>query len=232
MIISQNGNGKIHEVSIVQEAFLSKLTDKRVIIPAAGLGTRMGSPAAKELLPHPYYPMSFMEKALERVEKAGATPLVISRSDKGVLNSWLEEREVPHIQIEKTPEWVQSVWASRHYWGKKNLLLLPDTEFSPEKVIEDIFSDLETTELSLGVFSVENLSLWGGIKQEGERFFIAEKLSRSQAGLAWGLIGFQGHSGESFWQNYLAAQKTHEWTQVSQSVCLHQLEKFEDLTRG
>lgn len=219
-------------MSIVQEAFLSKLTDKRVIIPAAGLGTRMGSPAAKELLPHPYYPMSFMEKALERVEKAGATPLVISRIDKSVLNSWLEEREVPHIQIEKTPEWVQSVWASRHYWGKKNLLLLPDTEFSPEKIMQDIFSDLETTELSLGVFSVENLSLWGGIKQEGERVFIAEKLSKIQAGLAWGLIGFQGDSGERFWQSYLSAQKTHEWTEVSLSLSLHHLEKFEDLTRG
>ncbi len=232
MVISQNGNGKIHEGRIVQEAFLSKLTASRVIIPAAGLGTRVGSPAAKELLQHPYYSMSFMEKALERVDRAGASALVISRDDKKVLNDWLMEREVPHIQIKKTPEWVQTIWASRDYWGKKNLLLLPDTEFSPEHVMSEIFSDLDTYQVSFGVFSVENLSLWGGVKREGEDIYIAEKLANAESGLAWGLIGFQGESGESFWKNYLIAQSSKNWVKITQTVSMHRLEKFEDLTRG
>lgn len=229
MIVGQNGNSKAHEGKIVQTEFLSKLSERIVIIPCAGFGTRVGSPPAKELLKHPNYGMTFLEKALLRVSEAGATPLVISRFDKTILNDWLKEHEIPHLLVLPTSEWVETVLVSRPFWQKKNLLLLPDADFSPDSLILEMLEALDKFELSFATFSVDDLSLWGGIKNDSE-LFVSEKLGDKVSGEAWGIIGWRNDSQE-FWAIYEKARISKSWEKVPAIPKIFKLDFYEDLTR-
>jgi len=202
-----------------------------VIIPAAGFGTRVGSPPAKELLPHPKYKMSFLEKALERVLSSGAKPLVISRVDKTHLNRWLFESKIPHILVTPTFEWVETVMLSSPYWVEKNLLLLPDADFSPETIIHNLLHDLDHFDLSFGVFDVLDIQKWGAVIESDGKFFITEKYKSSQPGTAWGLIAFQKGTANQFWEIYQQSQLTHQWLELAFKLNLRRLDYFEDLTR-
>ena len=211
---------------IVQIQFQEQLSkkDRLVIIPAAGFGTRVGSPPAKELLPHPHYPhLNFLEKAIERANFINAIPLVVTRTDKEVLNLWLEERQIPHLQVTQTSEWVESVRLTEMFWKKRNLLLLPDTDFSPESILEDLIE----YEIGAGVFQVEDLRLWGGIEQNR----ISEKLSAGGPGLAWGVLSFSQEKGKFFWDLYEKAQKTQNWVSLPVNIEMLKLNWFKDLTR-
>ncbi|MGE3609213.1 MAG: hypothetical protein AB7I27_06460 [Bacteriovoracaceae bacterium] len=230
MIIGQNSNSKTHDGKIVRTEFLSKLSERLVIVPAAGLGTRVGSPPAKELMPHPNYPMNFLEKALLRIKEAEATALIISRFDKTVLNDWLMEREIPHLLVKPTTEWVETVQISSPFWQKKNLLLLPDADFSPAHILADMFDSLDQFEITLATFKVEDLSLWGGVMDD-EQFCISEKLDNKIAGLAWGLIGWRG-SNQEFWPSYEKARISKKWQRIFSTHQTFKLDYYEDLTRG
>ncbi len=175
--------------------------------------------------------MSFIEKALERVSKAGARPLVISRVDKSYLNKWLLESKTPHILVTETHEWVETVMLSKPFWVEKNLLLLPDADFSPENIIEGLLDDLNQYELSFGVFDVLDIQKWGALKLLDEKIFITEKYKTSQAGTAWGFIAFRSSCASNFWEIYQQSQLTHQWLELPFLVSLQRLEYFEDLTR-
>lgn len=231
MIVGQDSDGKIHEGKIVRAEFISKLSDRLVIVPAAGFGTRVGSPQAKELMLHPLFGVSFLEKCLERIANCGATPLVISRSDKVVLNDWLTSHAVSHLQITKTSEWVQTVLASQEFWQEKNLLLLPDTNFSPENILSKMFHSLNHSELVAATFEVDDLRLWGGIKSLKGKTFVSEKISQPESGSAWGILGFSKSGGGVFWPTYLKAQASKKWEQIDLSFATHELDSFKDLTR-
>lgn len=231
MIIGQNSNGETHIGKVVQEFYLDKLSDRLMIIPAAGLGTRVGSPPAKELLPHPKEEGTFIEVALRKARKFNSTPLVISRFDKNVLNNWLLENKIPHILVTKTSEWVETVILSKRYWKDKNLLLLPDTDFSPKEIISDLFLELDSKPLAFGVFDVENISLWGSLKSEQERRYISEKNRNHLPGKAWGLISFTKKGGDVFWPLYLESQLLKDWVEIPIEFSELHLLGFTDLTR-
>ncbi len=202
-----------------------------VIIPAAGLGTRVGSPPAKELLPHPKADGSFLDVALKRIKEINATPLVISRVDKIVLNEWLFINEIPHILITKTPEWVQTVLLSKNYWRKKNILLLPDADFLPAQILKDITLELDRFSLTFATFPVEDIRFWGSVKKEFGNNYVSEKNHQNQSGIAWGIIGFSKEAGEVFWPLYLESQLTRNWVQVPVDFSVLPLSYFVDLTR-
>jgi len=203
-----------------------------MIIPAAGLGTRVGSPPAKELLSHPKEDGSFLEVALKKASTHNLTPLVISRVDKIVLNDWLFKNQIPHILVTKTSEWVETVLLSKNYWREKNLLLLPDTEFSPEMIIQEMISELDSCSLIFATFEVDNISLWGSVKNEGNKNYISEKNKTPQKGRAWGLISFTKIAGDIFWPLYLKSQEKGDWVEMPVDFSEKSIGYFADLTRG
>ena len=118
---------------------IQTLKDKDLaIIPMAGFGKRVGSPAAKELLLNPLSGKTFLETCVDLCEEYGLHPLIISRDNKDVLNQELEKlfvnKKISYFTIEESFEWTQTVYASKEYWQKKNLLILPDVDFSPKDI--------------------------------------------------------------------------------------------------
>src|SRR4051812_48128743 len=112
----------------------------RVLIPAAGFGKRMGLPEAKEMLIGPEG-TPLIEWSLSFCNKNGLKPLVISRPEKNSLNDYLRRIGVDTLLIEPSGEWPDTLLKSEELWAEKNLVLLPDTRFSPlEMALESLGS--------------------------------------------------------------------------------------------
>jgi len=206
------------------------------IIPAAGLGTRVGSPPAKELMPHPYFAGSFLEAILDRCRRFNLHPLVISREDKHALNQVLEKKyqrgELSYITIPATREWTFTVAEASPYFGQRNILLLPDAVFEPEEMIETMLNDLQQIELSLATFTVEQPKLWGCVRARHSKLELCEKpqLTTDQA-LAWGVLAFHANSGRQLFDSYKQTSISHDWIEFSGTYRMHQLDSFTDLQR-
>ncbi|MCX7674642.1 MAG: hypothetical protein N2Z70_02280 [Bdellovibrionaceae bacterium] len=141
-----------------------------MIIPAAGWGRRVGSPAAKELWPHPRFPeRSYLSIALERAAQLKLKPLVLSRNTKSELNEWLQAAlpSDEFLILPETREWVDTLLGSAPYWEEKNLLFLPDTWFEPLGLSQDLVLALEQFEWAWGLHQIlpESISSWGVLLQ-------------------------------------------------------------------
>jgi dTDP-glucose pyrophosphorylase len=202
-----------------------KLFSPLVLIPAAGFGTRVGSPPAKELLPHPQFPQkTFLDIALERINALNACPLVISREDKTTLNQNLLCRQISFLKIKSSTDWYDSIYQSRPWWQKKNLLLLPDTVFEPQNILEKLLSALETHELALSVFRVDDSSLWGGVNLD-QALTISEK--KPHYPYAWGHLAFHEKVGADLFSK-LNQKQYFKYEGPYQALQLHY---FKDVTR-
>ena len=166
----------------------------RLIIPCAGLGSRMKMPAnqSKELLLYNGKPL--IENALELAKYFQISPLVITRKEKTDLIQYCAERGIETLIIEVQGEWASTILQSKDYWDEDNILILPDTIFDYGV---NAFRDIEQG-LSLGnnaVFALHNVpdrQNWGIVSQ----YTVTEKPAESGPGLAWGLIGFKKKYGE------------------------------------
>ncbi|MDW8190344.1 MAG: hypothetical protein RMK80_05165 [Pseudobdellovibrionaceae bacterium] len=216
----------------------------RAIIPAAGWGRRLGSPPAKELLPHPFYPSrTFLEVVLEMCQLFQLDPLVISREDKVVLNNWLQKHvEKANFQIiPPTQEWLETVWLSRIHWKAKNILLLPDVFFRPHSIIEDLQRSLDHYEMVVAthLVPIEQATQWGLLMDGG---FLVEKpqqlpgvakvLTQDRL-MAWGLLAFRNTEPvQAFWEQYVKGYRESRMVALPTPWQQLNLEEFVDLTRG
>jgi dTDP-glucose pyrophosphorylase len=206
------------------------------IIPAAGLGTRVGSPAAKELLPHPMGKKTFLETTLDLCDQFDLHPLVISRNNKQALNTKLvslqKQRNLSFLILPPTLEWTYTLHQSRAYFGKKNILLLPDAVFDPHHIIKELLADLDSYQLSFASFSVENPQKWGCLSIQDNNFYFCEKpLLSAPRLMAWGLIAFTDQSGGEFFNHYKETSFDHQWRPIYLSIKVRNLHQFIDLQR-
>lgn len=207
-----------------------------ILCPAAGYGRRMGSPDAKELLPHPFKNKKMIEVPLEYAQKHHMHVHVISREDKVALNNFLESRSEQNVSFQKiqvTGEWPESILKSKFDWGEQNLLWLPDTDFD-QSVIQKIFLLLDQYEIVFATFSVSDPHLWGLIRETDEGFEIGDKPAHTNpTDKAWGLIGFRKNAGEHLFTQIHKSNQDKSWKAIlTHSLTQVSLEYFVDLTRG
>ncbi len=130
-----------------------------VLIPAAGFGRRMGSPLAKEILPlRAKRPL--IEAPLEWCADRHWPALVITRQEKTNLIEYLSWRNktlvgerhfsprvddlrtntssVDTLIVGATQDWPDTLLASRDHWHEWNLVLLPDVDFAPLEILDQI----------------------------------------------------------------------------------------------
>src|SRR5258708_92126 len=109
---------------------------RKVLIPSAGFGKRMGNPPAKELFPDPETGRPLIEFAFHLAASCTATSVVITRRDKTQLREALETYPgLETILIERSAEWTDTVMQSEPAWGDLNVLIMPDTRFHPPEIV-------------------------------------------------------------------------------------------------
>lgn len=217
------------------ESFLDSREDVLVLIPAAGLGTRVGSPPAKELMPHPQTGRPLMTEALLKVEKFGARPLVITREQKTELNQFLQKVKAPSIVLqEMTREWPETILKTEAYWRTWNFVLLPDTVYEPQSAMQMMWDkiSLSRVQAMFATFPVDDFSTWGAVKTD-RPFALCEKaqgnLGRSWR--AWGIFAFHRSIGKELLQKMLASTFDHEIKDLPFELDFVTLSSFDDITR-
>ncbi|PIS11108.1 MAG: hypothetical protein COT73_05870 [Bdellovibrio sp. CG10_big_fil_rev_8_21_14_0_10_47_8] len=212
-----------------------------VLIPAAGFGTRVGSPEAKELLPGPGG-LPLIQNSLDQARKRGWPVHVITRAAKKNLIQFLENYKMQHqmeisIQlVEPTKEWPDSVLSSRPYWRKINLMILPDTDYEPKSIWDDLVQSLRQglAHVAAGVFEVQDFSVWGvlGATADPSSFKVCEKPQNTETGnQAWGILAFTLEAGQDLLQAQLKSTQDHAWREIQHPLSRHSLSSFQDLTR-
>ncbi len=212
-----------------------------VVLPAAGFGTRVGSPQAKEVQIGPEG-KPLIERALQQAAIRGWPVHVITRKEKTQLIDYLKQYSVREnldvtVQIiEPSQEWPDTVLKSAPYWRKTNLLCLPDTSFEPQRIWDELIKALNTDpemDLSVASFKPKDFSTWGVFRKESDQVQICEKPREVKSEtVAWGLIGFRAKKGEKLFQAQLASTFDHQWKDLSLRGQFFPLEDFKDLTRG
>ncbi len=218
------------------EASTNSLT---VILPAAGLGTRMGSPNAKEIMINPRYEIPYIQFAIESVSDILCRIIVVTRAEKTQLVDWvtLYKTKNPSLNMElffiqKTTEWPDTVLQAKPVWSKYNIVLLPDTDWKPKNQIRQVWEQLSVTEAVYSVFST-NQTKWGFVKINTTDFELVEKPSQIFSGFkAWGHIGFRDSIGSSLLTAHLKSTFDHEVKKLDFQASTLDLEEFFDRTRG
>lgn len=188
------------------------------VIPSAGMGTRMGSPAiGKEMLPDPVTGERIIDWPIKLALGHNLLPIVIISRTKTALKQYLKVK-YPSIQlIEITPsgEWPETVLSTANYWHPScNVLLLPDTRFNVETLTELLKQE---TLVSFAVHEIEAASKYGIVKRFEEYTFTAEKPGSKEAGrTAWGVIKwasvqagitlFNAYKTRGYWIKLLTSQ--------------------------
>jgi hypothetical protein len=204
-----------------------KLNSPCALIPAAGFGTRMGTPPAKELLPHPYFKnKNFLEICLESCQKLSVSPLVISRKDKTELNDFLSKNKIPYILINHSLDWQDSILQSISLWQEENLVLLPDTYYNPLSQVQMTVMKLKEVSLSFTYFKVSDSKNWGGIKFDSNEVLIVEK--KTGFNYAWGHLGFKKEIGSKLFKSLLQDKEFKFHGRFSAQL----IDTFIDLTRS
>lgn len=199
------------------------------IIPCAGLGTRMSMPynKSKEMLPDPNeYDKPIIQYSIDLCNKYGIEPLVITRKDKTDLISYLNDNNIKYIIVKDTPEWPNTILAAEEHWHSDNILILPDTRFSPENVLSDIKHSLELERsVVFALHKVEDVSKWGEIKA----FTYCEKPMNKEPGWVWGLIGFKKWAGKQLFIDMSVRGVKNNHMDYDNFLFL---DSFKDITRG
>lgn len=224
----------------------------QLIVPAAGYGIRVGRPLAKEMLPHPKTGNPLIVTSLEVAKNFNYSYHLITREEKtnliAFVKAYCEKHSIPLTIQEISPkgEWPQTVLSSSDFWHEKNILILPDSEFSPLNSVLRIEDSLNSNEIVLATFKVDDPKNWGCVRNISEATFeICEKpqepsldsiqinISKSEEEqfLAWGLIGFKNEIGKELFQNLEDSNKSHLWKRLNFKCKKVTLDLYIDLTR-
>lgn len=208
----------------------------KFIIPSAGLGIRAGSPNAKEVLNNADG-RPLIEFSLLLARKYQCRAHVITRKEKTSLLNYLDNFDHVDIQIiGPSKEWPDTILQSQNHWGEKNIILLPDTYFSPVNIINQLILDLNDVDISLATFNPPCKKTWGVINTASPFYECCEKpnidYALNDSIKAWGLLAFTQSSGKEILSTLLETTFDHEWKKTALTFRHHSLEHFIDLTRG
>ncbi len=209
-----------------------------MIIPCAGFGTRVGSPPAKELLINPLTQAPLLEHCLKVADRYQWRTVLITRPEKKTLVAYVTDRKSQNpqssqwVMVEKTAEWPESILKSADLWSEKNILVLPDTVWSPAGVEELLVNSLDHCDCSFGVFDVQNKKTWGTVAVGKDSLRLCEKPAQALPEFkAWGLIAFKKNIGASLFSALLESTLDHEIKLLPLKAQTVRLESFTDLTR-
>jgi dTDP-glucose pyrophosphorylase len=159
--------------------------------------------------------------------KFAPNPLCIIRKEKEDLIEYCKAQCIKYMVVDKTKEWQDSILKSMEYWRNENLLLLPDTRFSPIEAVGAIDTLLGATrqKLVFATHKVQDPHKWGIV----DDFHIYEKPKGYEVPMnAWGLIGFTKSIGEELFTSLL----NDKCYNIKETYSCIQLKEFKDLTRG
>lgn len=202
-----------------------------ILIPAAGYGTRVGRPAAKELLVGSDG-RAMILGPLEISQTLKWPALVITREDKRELIEFIESLGRVDVQIQRiqaTQDWPETILRSQDHWRKRNFVLLPDTEWEPLSILNQMFKAKE--DVVIATHEVEDLGTWGVMKKVANGLAICEKPKDLGPGRAWGVFGFTRDAGASLLEAQSLSTVDHEWRLLNLSAQEFLLRQFRDLTR-
>jgi len=197
---------------------------KRAIIPAAGLGTRMGMlpNQSKELLIDPVTNQPLIQWHFNYCAKYNLVPLVVTRKEKTDLIEYCNKQNIQVLIVEPKGEWYDTIQQSKSYWEEMNVVLFPDSKFTDDdKKMNEFFQslDFKFIECCFGVQEVEDSSKWCVVTEEG----IFEK-TKQGPGTAIVVFGFK--------------KRTNLFLELSQNKTTHikyyhifNINNFTDLTR-
>jgi hypothetical protein len=180
---------------------MTEISTTKLLVPAAGFGKRVGSPTAKELLILKNEVKPLIEWSLELSKKYQLPAVIISREDKVDLNNYLASISRKYMLeiclITSSQEWPDTILQAEAHWAEKNIVMLPDTRFGPEVILEKMNTILTKDRFVFATFEAEILNTWGVIRNDKNKSFIAEKPNvYKTTDQAWGLFGFQKDSGK------------------------------------
>jgi hypothetical protein len=205
-----------------------------VLLPAAGFGTRVGSPEAKELMLGPQG-RPLIDSALEQAAVRSWPVHVITRKEKRSLIQYLQSKndiEISIQVIEPSREWPDTLFKSKPFWRERNLLCLPDTQYAPLSIWDRLASS--QAPLAAAVFSPPAFDKWGVLrKADSNRLEICEKPQDQREQMrAWGLLSFTKAIGEALFSAQLESTFDHQWKSLTIESEFFELDAFEDLTRA
>jgi hypothetical protein len=139
---------------------------ERVIVPCAGFGKRMGlnPQQSKEMLVDPLTGKRMIDQTLEKAR--GRLAVVVVRREKQDLIEHLQKHWpwVDILIVAPTPEWPASILETQKLWSARNVVILPDTRFEPNSVVDTLFARLTQVDAAFATFHVENAATWGVVK--------------------------------------------------------------------
>lgn len=210
-----------------------------VILPAAGFGTRMGSPESKEMLFAEDESFPMIQHALDLLAEENCRIVLPTRKEKKSLIDFVTKHS-PHVIIqiiEKSKEWPDTILQTHPYWLDKNLLILPDTRWSPENEILKLPSLLDSHHFAFSTFTSSVPETWGVFRDQP--WAVCDKpphsvLNENKSNtFCWGHIAFQKELGQPLFSNILKSHhsKSFESLPNSTSAGFIRLDSFCDLTR-
>lgn len=223
------------------QSLTSLSTKPLVIIPAAGYGSRVGSPEAKELLLNDIGE-PLIALALNQARDRQWPVHVITRKEKQSLITYLKtysdlnQREIQIQLIEPSQEWPDTVLQSRDFWRDQNILCLPDTIFKPLDIWDSLNDSLTRDgDIALAVFEPgPDYAKWGVVRFLNEtQIEICEKPRARKENLkAWGLSAFTCSGGLELLKAQMKSTFDHNWISLKSRAHLIELDDFKDLTRS
>ena len=213
-----------------------KSDNLKMIIPAAGFGRRVGSPQSKEMLLGPDG-RPLISYALELAHTLGIQAHVISRTEKTSLKRYIyslvdQGWDIFIQEVEPTKDWAESLLKSEPYWGFKNVLVLPDTRWSPENGLNLLIQDLQANDLVYATFEVGQDRAFGFVQCEKGKTSIVEKpVEVVQDFSAWGIVGLSKQVGKQVFEAHVASTFDHQLRQLPISGKTIKFDNFLDLTR-
>jgi UTP-glucose-1-phosphate uridylyltransferase len=209
-----------------------------VLIPAAGFGVRAGEPPAKELLPLRENSENkiLIEEPLRWCQQRNWPCLVIIRKNKTVLIDYLQNYH-PKVQIqliESSKDWQDTLLQSQNHWASHNLVLLPDVEFNPLTILDQMISEWSDQDVIAATHNVTDVNNWGFIlKKSNEEFSVFEKPpALLKHPHAWGIFGFKKDIGQTLLEAQMKSHVTHQEIPLKGKISTFSLESFKDLTRS
>lgn len=218
----------------MQNAKTVQLEKPLIIVPAAGFGNRVGSPLSKEMLKRSDDTF-LIDLALTQAQKLSWPMHVVTRKEKVNLTEYLNSKDNVSVQlIEASQEWPDSVLKSKDYWHEWNLLFLPDTEYSPADIIDQLWLEMRSRkiEFAAATFPTDEPKLWGCIRQVGDGYEFCEKPNDKRRGAeAWGFLFFKKEFGEKLFSSLLESCFDHQWKFFKTKSVTLQMDEFKDITR-
>lgn len=160
---------------------------------------------------------------IDLIKSFNMEPVVISRPEKRDLISHISGR-TKTILIDPRGEWPETILASENFWGSRNIMVLPDTRFSPTTILTDIEKSLSLgCSGVIGVHEVTDPDKWCVV----DDYHLIEKPVDSTAKYAMGVIGFSKVYGQRL---FTAISKRNTKFELQDTGFLF-LDEFKDLTR-